>query len=269
MIALVANRAPAVDGLNLMREYLQATVLASMQASRSLGPLAFHGGTCLRFLYRIARFSEDLDFALERPRDGFRFVEIMARLERDLNAQGYLIRASVNDGPVVNKAFIGFVGAEYEAGLSPHADKVFRIKIEVDTRPPEGAVLEVSGLRSFEYVLRLQHYDLPSLFAGKLAAVVQRQYTKGRDLYDLLWYLQDPRRLAPNLVMLENALRQPSGPPGAFDGGDWPKAVLSRLAAVDWPAARADVNRFLEHPDQAELLTFETFEGLLTERGAR
>lgn len=70
MISLVTSRPPAVDGVNLMREYLQATVLASLQDSKAFMPLAFHGETCLRFLYRIARFSEDLDFALERPAGG-------------------------------------------------------------------------------------------------------------------------------------------------------------------------------------------------------
>ena len=268
MIALVSNRPPAVDGVNLMREYLQATVLASMQSAKAFRPLAFHGGTCLRFVYWIARFSEDLDFALERPEGGFAFAHMVARVERDLTAQGYVVRASVNDKSVVNKAFIGFVGAEYEAGISPHADKVFRVKIEVDTRPPAGAVLEVGGLRSFEYGLRVQHHDLPSLFAGKLAAVMTRRYTKGRDLYDLWWYLQDPRRPEPNIEMLRNALRQTSGAANTFEVGEWPVAVLSRLADVDWPAARADVNRFLERPDEADLLTYETFRGLLAGRDA-
>jgi hypothetical protein len=269
MIALVSGRPPAVDGVNLLREYLQATVLSSLQSAKAFRQLAFHGGTCLRFVYRIGRFSEDLDFALERPEDGFAFADTIARVVRDLTAQGYVVRASVNDATVVNKAFIGFVGVEYEAGISPHADNVFRIKVEVDTRPPGGAVLEVSGLRSFEYGLRVQHHDLPSLFAGKLAAVMTRPYIKGRDLYDLWWYLQDPRRTEPNVEMLGNALRQTPGAATGVDVGEWPVAVLSRLADVDWPAARADVDRFLERPSEVDLLTYETFCALLTGRAGR
>jgi len=266
MISLVTGRPAGVDGTNLMREYLQATVLASMQAARSLRPLAFHGGTCLRFIYRIARFSEDLDFALERPEFGFRFSEMIAGVIRDLTGQGYVVRATVNDEAAVRKAFIGFVGAEYEAGLSPHADKVFRIKIEVDSKPPAGAVLETTGLVSFEHRLRLQHHDLPSLFAGKLAAVLQRQYTKGRDLYDLLWYLEDVRRPTPNVEMLVNALRQTDPSIGAIDEGMWPALAIERLSGVDWNAARADVERFLERPSEIESLTYETFERLLLSR---
>lgn len=268
MIALVSGRPAAIDGVSLMREYLQATILASMQAAKAFRPLAFHGGTCLRFVHRIARFSEDLDFALERPEDGFRFEDLIARIERDLTAQGYHVRASVNTARVVHKAFIGFVGAEYEAGLSPHADKVFRIKIEVDTNPPAGAGLEVTGLRSFEYGLRLQHHDLPALFAGKLAAVLERQYTKGRDLYDLWWYLSDVRRLEPNTRMLANALSQNDGS-RTLDDESWPAMVLARLAEVDWAAVRAELDPFLERPGDAESLTYEAFERLLADRGAR
>jgi hypothetical protein len=267
MISLVSSRPAAVDGVNLMREYLQSTVLASMQGSRSLRPLAFHGGTCLRFVHRIGRFSEDLDFALERPEVGLRFADMIARVVRDLTAQGYVVRATVNDAPVVRKAFLGFVGAEYEAGLSPYADKVFRIKIEVDSNPPAGAVLETTSLVSFEHRLRLQHHDLPSLFAGKLAAVLQRQYTKGRDLYDLLWYLEDARRPAPNVEMLANALRQSHVDAGPLDDRTWPGMVITRLGRVDWKAARSDVEHFLERPGEAESLTYETFERLLSARG--
>jgi len=268
MIKLVSERPAAVDGLSLLREYLQATILASMQAAGAMRPLAFHGGTCLRFIYRLPRFSEDLDFALERPESEFRFADMVARIVRDLMAQGYVVRASVNEKPVVHKAFIGFVGAEYDAGLSPHADKVFRIKIEVDTHPPAGAELEVSGLTSFEYQLRLQHHDLPSLFAGKLAAVLARQYTKGRDLYDLAWYLEDARRLTPNVEMLANALRQTAEMTDSPTQDTWPAMVLARLADVDWESARADVDRFLERPIEAALLTYDRFAGLLASRGA-
>jgi predicted nucleotidyltransferase component of viral defense system len=266
MISLVGSRPPEADGVNLMREYLQAVVLASLQDSKAFLPLAFHGGTCLRFLYRIARFSEDLDFALERPEAGFDFLSVIVRIERDLVAQGYEVRSTVNAETVVNKAFIGFVGAEYDAGLSPHRDKVFRVKIEVDTRPPEGAGLEVSSLSSFGFQLRLQHHDLPTLFAGKLAAVIARQYTKGRDLYDLLWYLQHPSRVEPNVTMLAHALRQTFTDQAAVDAAAWPGVVLEHLSKVAWADARADVERFLERPAEVELLEFATFERLLRRR---
>lgn len=86
------------------------------------------------------------------------------------------------------------------------------MKFEVDTRPPAGAGLAITLIRR-HVTLRLQHHDRASLLAGKLHAVLQRPYAKGRDLYALLWYLSDPGWPAPNLVLLNNALQQ-SGWPG-------------------------------------------------------
>ena len=56
--------------------------------------------------------------------------------------------------------------------------------------------------------LHLQHHDRATLLAGKLHAILQRPYPKGRDVNDLLWYLSDPAWPEPNLVMLNNALQQ-------------------------------------------------------------
>lgn len=262
LIQLVAERPPAVDGTNLMREYVQSRILDSLQGSKAMLALAFHGGTALRFLYRIGRFSEDLDFALERPEAGYDFGSLVEQVRRDLEAEGYTIRLRVNDQAVVNKALVGFVGLPGEVGLSPHGDQVFWVKIEVDTNPPAGAGLQTTVVRGFA-ILRLQHHDLPSLFAGKLAAVLMRKYTKGRDLYDLVWYLTDRKQTEPNLTMLANSLRQrePGYPaPGA---AAWRGVVLERLRSVDWGAARTDVARFLERPNEVELLSLETFEPLL------
>ena len=250
------------------KDYAIGYVLAGVCAVPDLNSrLVFKGGTALRKAYfKDYRFSEDLDFALERPEAGFDFQATIVRIEQDLVAQGYEVRSTVNAEAVVNKAFIGFVGAEYDAGLSPHRDKVFRVKIEVDTRPPEGAGLEVSSVSSFGFQLRLQHHDLPTLFAGKLAAVIARRYTKGRDLYDLLWYLQHPSRVEPNVPMLAHALRQTFTSQDAVDAAAWPGVVFERLSRVAWADARADVERFLERPAEVELLQFATFERLLRQR---
>jgi hypothetical protein len=93
-------------------------------------------------------------------------------------------------------------------------------------------------------------------------------YTKGRDLYDLLWYLEDLRRPTPNVEMLANALRQSDPEARSIDDGAWPAMVLARLGEVDWAAGRSDVEHFLERPSEAESLTYETYQRLLTARGA-
>ena len=130
----------------------------------------------------------------------------------------------VSDQKTVHSAFIRFSGLLYELGLSPHRDEVLAVKIEVDTNPPAGATLATTVVRR-HVILQLQHHDRASLFAGKLHAILQRPYTKGRDLYDLLWYLSDPSWPPPNLALLNNALHQ-TGWSGAFlTAQNW-RAVL-------------------------------------------
>jgi hypothetical protein len=113
----------------------------------------------------------------------------------------------VSDQKTVHSAFVRFRGLLYELGLSPHSDQVLAVKFEVDTNPPDGAALTTIIVRRY-VILQLQHHDRASLLAGKLHAILQRPYTKGRDIYDLLWYLSDPEWPPPNLVLLNNALQQ-------------------------------------------------------------
>jgi hypothetical protein len=261
-LEIVAARPATVDGRNVLREYLQSRVLTAMQHAGAFVPLAFMGGTALRFLYRIARFSEDLDFTLERSEAGFDFAALATRLDRALASEGYDLRLRRVDATAVDKLQVGFAGLLADAGLSPHAEEVLWVKVEVDTRPPAGAVLDVSLVDRFG-LLRIQHHDMPSLFAGKLAAVLAREYTKGRDLYDLMWYLTRPEPLVPNAGLLGNALRQTAPDLVQVAKTDWRAAVRLKLAAVDWADARRDVAPFLENAQDVELLEAGTFEALL------
>ncbi len=261
-LEIVASRPAAADGRNVLREYLQSRILGQMQEAGAFIPLAFTGGTALRFLHRIARFSEDLDFTLERGREDFAFRSLVERIERGLGREGYSTSVRLNESAVVVKAMIGFPGLLAEAGLSAHTDEALRVRLEVDTNPPTGAVLAVTMVNRFG-PLRLQHHDVASLLAGKIAAVLAREYTKGRDLYDLMWYLSQEPRLEPNLGLLRNALLQ-TAPALAEDAAtDWRSALRLRLAAVDWEETRRDVAPFLEQARDLELIEPATFEQLL------
>jgi hypothetical protein len=140
---------------------------------------------------------------------------------------------------------------------------VLSVMIEVDTNPPAGAVLEVSEVRRF-VLIRIYHHDRASLLAGKIAAVLMRQYTKGRDLYDLMWYLSDRTWPAPNLPLLRNAMEQGGWEdPKGLDEVGWREVVLRRLGEVDWAKARTEAVQYLERPLEADLLEYATFERLL------
>jgi len=259
----LVSRAPDPLGArHLAREALQAKILASLQRSGAMIPLAFHGGTALRFLYAIDRYSEDLDFALERKDRGYDFRSYLRRIRSDLGKEGYHVGLKVNDRKIVHSAFVRFPGLLYELGLSPHASQVFSVKVEVDTNPPAGAALETTVVRRHA-TLQLQHHDRASLLAGKIHAVLQRSYTKGRDLYDLFWYLSDRSWPAPNLELLGNALRQ-SGWEGAIPTeSGWREQLRARVRAVDWEKAVSDVEPFVESSSTLKLLTRENLLGLL------
>lgn len=259
---LVRASSDATEARNRIREYLQAEILAALQRSGAMVPLAFQGGTALRFLYSIRRFSEDLDFALERPEHGYDFRKMLKAVQSDLVQEGYAVEARVSDQRVVHNAFLRFPGLLSELGLSPHASEIFSIKLEVDTRPPAGAVLMTTLVRRHQ-TLRLQHHDPASLLAGKLHAILQRPYPKGRDIYDLIWYLSAPEWPPPNLVLLNNALAQTGWSRGDLTADNWRGAVSGRLQELDWPRVVADVRPFLESPADVSLLTRENLDLLL------
>lgn len=248
---------PPLRGRNLAREYLQARILAALQRAGAMIPLALHGGTALRFLHGAPRFSEDLDFALERAPEQYDFRAYLERVRSTLSAEGYTVELKVNDRKVVHSAFVQFRGLLYELGLSPLRDETFSVKIEVDTRPPAGATLATTVVRR-HVILRLQHHDRASLLAGKLHAILSRPYAKGRDWYDLLWYLSDPGWPPPNLVMLNNALEQTGWPGPRLSLTNWRATVRRRALDLDWGRVADDVRPFLETSAEADLLTKDT-----------
>ncbi len=260
------GRGPGPAARNLVREYLQAQILGALQRAGAMVPLAFQGGTALRFLYGIRRHSEDLDFTLERPGAGYDFRRYIEAIQADLEREGY--RADLGrtrDRKVVHSAFVRFPGLLHEMGLSGHREEALSVKLEVDTRPPRGAVLETTVVRR-HVLLRIQHHDRASLLAGKLHAILQRPWPKGRDFYDLVWYLSDRDWPAPNLVLLNNALVQTGWNGPALDEASWVEAVRARLHSVRWAALAAGVRPLLEAPEDRELLTRETVVRLLDER---
>lgn len=262
LVSLVKQTASPLEGRNLAREYLQARILASLQRSGAMIPLAFHGGTALRFLFSHGRFSEDLDFALEGNRKSYDFRSYLQAIRSELTPEGYQVELKVNDQKTVHSAFIRFTGLLYELGLSPQPYEVLAVKIEVDTNPPHGAGLATTVVRRF-VVLQLQHHDKSSLLSGKLHAILQRPFAKGRDIYDLLWYLSDPAWPQPNLVLLNNALVQTNWTGGQLTDDNWKEQVLLRLKTLNWDSIVSDVRPFVEPGFDLNLLTLANMERVL------
>ena len=262
LLELVQQMPTPVEGRNLAREYLQARILAALQRAGAMIPLAFHGGTALRFLYAHGRYSEDLDFALEGDREHYDFRGYLQAIRADLTPEGYDVELKVNDQKTVHSAFVRFPGLLYDLGLSGQRSEVLAVKLEVDTNPPAGAGLATTVVRRF-VVLQLRHHDKASLLSGKLHAVLQRSYTKGRDIYDLLWYLSDPAWPLPNLVLLNNALRQTNWQGGELNKMNWREQVGERLRLLDWSNILTDVRSFVEPGFDLSLLTLTNLEQAL------
>ncbi len=259
---IVSTASDSLTARNMTREYIQARILGSLQRSGAMIPLAFHGGTALRFLYALPRYSEDLDFALEGEDQSYDFRKYLQMIRADLADEGYAVVLRINDQRTVHSAFVRLPGLLYELGLSPFQEEVLAVKIEVDTNPPAGAGLTTTVIRRHA-ILQLHHHDKGSLLSGKLHAILQRPFIKGRDIYDLMWYLSDPSWPAPNLIMLNNALQQTGWQGKVLGAETWRGAVSERLLSMEWDRVAADVRPFLESNTDAGVLTRENLLRLL------
>jgi len=250
--------------LNIMREYLQVYVLRVMYDAGVFRYTAFLGGTALRFLYNLPRFSEDLDFSLVK--DGqYNFSDIIDKIKNELILAGYDITVSSRQDKAVHSAFVKFSGLMYEAGISPLKDKKLSIKLEIDSNPPPGAAVKSDIVNKY-FPLSFLSYDVASLFAGKLHALLSRKYTKGRDFFDLGWYLSRWKDISPNILLLQNALKQTGWRGQMPSEQSWREFIYKVVKHADWKKVRADVENFLENPSDMNIFSKDNTLNLLTKQ---
>ena len=210
----------------------------------------------------MPRFSEDLDFSLSHPKAEDLFAELMKKAQNYFQAEGYSLAIRVKVEKTVKSAFVKFEGLLYEMSLSPYQAETVSIKVEIDTNPPAGAKLETSILRK-HCLLNLQHYDKSSLLAGKLHALLSRRYSKGRDLYDLMWYLSDRTWPGPNIVLLNNALMQTGWKGQIITIDNWRNEVMTVISSLNWENIIADIRPFIEKQQDLQMLTKDNLIKLL------
>lgn len=242
-----------------VREITQEVALAALGRTEFFKDALFQGGTCLRIFYGLNRFSEDMDFLLREPNRDFSLQPHLHAVRDELAAYGYHVEIVDRSqaGEAVKKAFLKddslgkVLQLKYRDQSGPL--RKIRVKLEVDTNPPAGSGLEVKYV-DFPFVSSIVVQDKPSLFAGKLHALLCRDYVKGRDWYDFLWYTS--QRVGVNYAFLSSALAQ-QGPwrnaTISVDGA-WCRARLEeRINSVDWAAAREDVRRFTQASEYPSL----------------
>jgi hypothetical protein len=174
---------------------------------------------------------------------------------------GFDASVSWNDKTTVHKAWVRVGGILKDAGLAARSGQKLSIKVEIDSRPPAGAVCERAVITRHR-VLALRYYDLGSLMAGKVHALLTRKYPKGRDWYDLLWYRGQRPPAEPNLVQLQNALDQSQGA-GKRSAANWKSDLVAAVERFSCAKLRDDVRPFLERPGEAELIEIENLKAVL------
>lgn len=242
-----------------LKEITQELVLASLARSGFFKAAAFQGGTCLRILYGLDRFSEDLDFILQNPDAEFSFAPYLKPLQDEFQAYGYHLNVddrSSLDG-AVKKVFLKDESIGKVLSLEfkrPRQNPLpIKVKLEVDTRPPEGSAFE-QRILDFPFPFAIIVQDRPSLFAGKCHALLCRDYVKGRDWYDFVWYVG--RKTTINFNFLSQAIFQTGpwkGQSLSMDKAWFLSAMETNVKGIDWNAAKADVQRFLR-PAQLPVL---------------
>ncbi len=260
------------DYVNALREIFQQIALLGLWRSKFFEHAAFYGGTALRVLYGLDRYSEDLDFSLLAPDKEFSLGAYGDALRRELDSFGLDVSFEArqrNPESAIESAFLKantlqeLIVVKVNADLTRqvHAREVLKIKLEVDTDPPGGFETE-SRVVLLPLPFAVRVYSLPDLFAGKMHALLCRKWktrVKGRDWYDLVWYLGHHPRL--RLGHLESRLRH---------SGDWTgSAPLARsdlfdllhtaIAKLDVNQARQEADRFVRDKSSLALWSREFF----------
>ncbi|MEW5766861.1 MAG: nucleotidyl transferase AbiEii/AbiGii toxin family protein [bacterium] len=236
--------------IHIAREFLQLLTLKILYDRGYFKNLAFVGGTALRVLYDLRRFSEDLDFSLIN-REGYNSDAFLRSVVYELKKNGFSLDVKEAKEKTVQSAILKFKDILFTLGLSNLKAEKLSIRVEIDANPPTGWDTNISLVNKY-FVFTVTHFDIPSLYATKLHACFFRKYTKGRDFYDLLWYLG--KKTLPNFKFLNNAIEQTEGKKGNVDERNFRDFLQEKLASIDFGKVRKDVERFIVDKNELKLL---------------
>jgi predicted nucleotidyltransferase component of viral defense system len=254
------------DYTNALREILQEIALLGLWRGKFFEKAAFYGGTSLRILYGLDRFSEDMVFSLLNTSENFDLTGYGEYIIKEAQAFGFDLKfdkvEKAYESPVMSaflkadtrKQMLLFETGEDILNAVPKG-KIVKIKIEIDTDPPLGFKTETRYLlQPIPFAVRV--YILPDLFAGKMHTVLFRNWesrVKGRDWYDLVWYTANHPEL--HLKYLEARMVQT---------GDWQEEeklterifkdlLIDRINSISIDEVRKEVAPFVRQPDNLSI----------------
>ena len=263
------------DALQALREIMQEIALAGLQRAGFFEQAAFYGGTALRILYGLDRFSEDLDFSLLVANPHFSLDKYLEAVRNEFESMGMKVSIREKQKAIENTIESAFLKSEtiwkelLLENVIPHIgqdQKVnIKIKIEVDIKPPTGFETEEKLLlKPFSFYVKC--FKPPHLFAGKMHALLFRKWknnVKGRDWYDLEWYVK--RGVA---LDLHHFLAR------AQDSGDWTEKSITevdfrnllkqKIDTVDMNRVKADIIRFIPDPKVLDMWSSKYFHDLVS-----
>lgn len=259
------------DETNAMKEIIQEIVICGLSRGGFFDEAAFYGETALRIFYGLNRFSEDLDFALLKPNKNFDLTKYFSCIENEVQAYGLNLKIMEKEKTRESNILSAFLkGDTKEHILIFFADnnlqiknsiKDIKIKFEVDINPPAGANYE------FKYKLlpsphQVRIYDSSSLFAGKIHAILCRIWnnrTKGRDLYDYIFYLSNEIGVNLNLTREKLIDSKFIDKDEKFDLNILKEMLNKKFENIDYNSAKDDVISFIEDNKSLELWNADFF----------
>jgi len=260
--------------LSALRAIMQEITLAALSRTDFFEKAAFYGGTALRIFYGLDRYSEDLDFSLLKLDSNFSIESYFKAVLDEFKSLGLTVRIKEKKKTQQTAIDSAFLKAETiwqeivlediikETGV--RSNKTLKIKIEVDRQPPLNFQTEEKLLlRPFSFYVKC--FTKPSLFAGKMHALLFRKWknrVKGRDWYDLEWYIKKGIPLDVNHFLAR-----------AKDTNDWQDARISneqiielfdtKIKSVSFSSIKEDVVRFIKNDDVLNIWSLEYFKDLI------
>lgn len=236
----------AKDKQNAIYELTQQVVLAGLHRGGFFDRAAFYGGTCLRLFHKLPRFSEDMDFSLLSPDADFKFENYFQPIIDEFDLLGRKVEIKKKDKKVFRRVDSAFLKDNTDVyNVSFQTEKTVKVKIEVDTKPPLLFHTEQQAL-TIPYTFMVRCFQLPDLFAGKMHALVFRNWktrVKGRDWYDFEWYVR--WQIPLDFKHLQERIHEFNGEDMSIE--DFKVALKKRLLKTNIEDVKTDVQPLLKN----------------------
>lgn len=262
---MLESYSDSIPTIQKVREILQQTALLGLARHQFFQHAIFYGGTALRILYGLDRYSEDLDFSLIKPNPNFNFTPFIEGMHQELKAMGFELHVEMREKNTDTGILSAFLKANTVSLLLSiqerkikgiHPEQKVQIKLEIDTDPPPFHLPFESKLVMNPVPFYVGTYAIVDLFAGKMHAALCRNWkkrVKGRDWYDVVWYIRGG--VPVNLAHLRARMIQTGHIKSdeKFTEKELLALLHEKIEEIDWELAKSDVSVFVADKEKIAL----------------